>query len=336
VSLAIERVRARAGGFGLSADAQVPLDGVTVVFGPSGAGKSTLLKTLAGLIRPYEGRITLDGQVLDDAKLRIHVAPHRRGVGLLFQDARLFPHLTVAGNLDFAQRRRPGGRSEAAQSYRSEIIRLLDIGDLIERPVRNLSGGEKSRVALARAALGAPRLLMLDEPFAALDGRRRRLFLALLMRLSRELSTPMMLVTHLVEDAIEAADHIIAMRGGEIVASGPAEAVAAGEAFHLLLDLRDLGARIGSASLALPGEGRAVWVRADSVLLATRRPAGLSARNVWPGAISSIAREDDGSSLVAVETSAGRIFSRITAAAHSELGLADGGEVWAIVKTHSL
>ncbi len=337
MSLDVDGLEVDAGGFRLSAGFCLPLAGITVVFGPSGAGKSILLKTLAGLTRPAAGRIVLGGQVLDDVAGRVHVPPHRRGLGLLFQDSRLFPNLNVQGNLEYPVRRAPlasgDGRARVALA---EVARLLEIQDLLPRRVGQLSGGERSRVALARAILGAPRLLMLDEPFAALDGRRRRVFLALLVRLSRELSLPMIVVTHLVEDAIELADTIIAVRAGETIDHGPADRVASGDAFLSLLDQRDYGARIAAQVVSAPGDARGVWVRADSVLLATRRPEGLSARNVWGGHVAKLTREADGSILAVVESAVGRILARVTPEAMDDLGLVAGREVWAVVKTHSL
>lgn len=333
--LQVDGLEAKAGSFRLQGSFSLPPGGITVVFGPSGAGKSMLLKTLAGLVRPTAGRIVLDGRVLDDAGARTHVAAHRRGVGLLFQDARLFPHLTVEGNLSYARRRAAGSVGPGIPG----IADLLGISDLMPRPVRNLSGGEKSRVALARALSGAPRLLMLDEPFAALDGRRRRTFLALLRRINRELSLPMIVVTHLVEDAIELADNLVLVRAGQTIDSGAAEPVAAGERFGSLLDPRDAGTRLETSALsgggALP-DARAAWIRADTVLLATERPVGLSARNVWPGVVGDLVEEPDGALLASVNTPAGRLLSRITPEACQDLQLEPGREVWAIVKTHSL
>lgn len=336
MSLAVDSLRVEAGGFSLSARFEAPLDGVTVVFGPSGAGKSLLLKTVAGLVQPRAGSIRMGGEVLDDPARRIHAPAHRRGVGLVFQDARLFPHLTVAQNLDYAERRAVKADGGTVPVSRRDMAALLQIADLLERPVGNLSGGERSRVALARALMGRPRLLMLDEPFAALDGRRRRTFLELLARLNADLSLPMLLVTHLVEDAIELADTLVAVQAGEVIAYGPARDVAGTAAFRSLLDVRDIGARIEARSVAShAAQARALWLRADSVLLATKRPEGVSARNVWQGAVGGLLPETDGSVLATIETTVGRVLARITPAACDELALEPGREVWAIVKTHS-
>ncbi|MDZ4760250.1 MAG: ATP-binding cassette domain-containing protein, partial [Alphaproteobacteria bacterium] len=313
----------------------IPLKGVTAVFGPSGAGKSMLLATIAGLHKLASGRVVLAGRVLEDAESGVRTAPHQRDVSLVFQESRLFPHLTVRGNLDYAARR---ATPKLALPAIEEIARRLEIGELLGRQVRDLSGGERSRVALARALLSAPSLLLLDEPFAALDGRRRRAFIAMLLELNAATGLPMMVVTHTVEDVADLSDHVVAMKGGAVVASGKAGDVMGGTGFQALLDRRDIGARIDADRIT--GEsgrrGRAVWARADTVLIAAEAPRGLSARNVWPGRVVAISREADGAALVSIRTSAGVVLSRITPEALNELGLAEDKAAWAVVKTHAI
>ena len=337
MSLVVHQAKLTRGAFVLNAEFEAPSSGITVVFGPSGAGKSMLLSMLAGLHRLDAGRVSLDGRVLEDVATRTRVPTHRRGIGLVFQDARLFPHLTVRGNLLYAERRRPADRRAPVVD---EVAEQLDMSGLLDRAVRNLSGGEKSRVALARAMLSAPELLLLDEPFAALDGKRRRAFLALLREVSARASLPMMVVTHQIEDAAELADHVVALRDGRVVAHGPASGVMRRQEFAALLDRRDLGARIDANAVtggrAVGAVGAGAWVRADSVILATEPPKGLSARNVWQGHIASIHMEADGSALVSLATAPGYISSRITPEALAELQLKEGALVWAVVKTHSL
>ena len=333
MSLVVAGAVVRRGAFSLNAEFEAPSSGLTVVFGPSGAGKSMLLSMVAGLHRLEAGKINLNGRVLEDVAARERVATHQRGIGLVFQEARLFPHLTVRGNLLYAERRRPADR---AAPVVDEVAALLDISGLLDRAVRNLSGGEKSRVALARAMLSAPELLLLDEPFAALDGKRRRAFLALLREVSVKASLPMMVVTHQIEDAAELADHVVALKDGKIVAHGTASGVMRRQEFVSLLDRRDLGSRVDASAVAGVRPGGGVWVRADSVILATEPPKGLSARNVWAGHIASIHTEEDGSKLVSLATEPGYISSRITPEALAELDLKEGAQVWAVVKTHSL
>ena len=333
-------VTVRRGAFSLAADFSTPLieagrAGMSVIFGPSGAGKSMLLATLAGLNRVEGGRLALGDTTLDDPAAKVRLPPHRRNIGLVFQEARLFPHLTVRGNLGYAAKRAPPDRPVIDLD---ETARQLEISDLLDRPVRNLSGGEKSRVALARALLSSPSLLLLDEPFAALDGRRRRAFLALLAQINAARGLPMIVVTHQIEDAAELADHVLALKDGRVIACGPAIAIMRQPDFLALLDPRDLGARIdaGRVSGDVGALGRGVWVRADAVMVATEPPRGLSARNVWRGKVREIAHEADGSVVAWIDTQAGDVPARITPAALSELGLAVGKPAWAVVKTHAL
>jgi len=333
VSLDVRQAVVKRGAFSLAAEFETPGEGITVVFGPSGAGKSMLLSTLAGFYRLESGRISLNGRLLEDAAARERVSSFQRGVGLVFQDARLFPHLTVRGNLRYAERRRPAAR---AAPIVEEIAAQLDISEFLDRPVRNLSGGEKSRVALARAMLSAPEILLLDEPFAALDGKRRRAFLAMLRDISVKAKLPMMVVTHQIEDAAELADHVVALKEGRVVAHGSASAVMRRQEFVTLLDRRDIGARIDAGAIAGGRPGGGVWVKADNVILATEAPRGLSARNLWEGHIASIFREPDGSALVSLATQVGYISSRITPEALVDLHLEEGGKAWAVVKTHSV
>lgn len=331
MSLDLRAAVIRRGGFRLSADLSIPAEGITVVFGPSGAGKTMMLSAIAGLHRLAAGSVAFNGRVLENVSQRVRVPAHDRGVGLVFQDARLFPHLTVRGNLHYAESRRPAARNAPIAI---EISRVLEFEDLLDRPVHNLSGGEKSRVALARAIVSAPELLLLDEPFAALDGRRRRDFARQLKEHCRDQGLPMIVVTHLVEEAAELANHIVAVRAGRVVCEGKPADVMMRPEFMGLLDPRDRGSWVQGAAGFAPSDG--VWVRADSVLLASREPAGISARNVWPGRVASIAREKDGSILVSLSTDKGYILSRITPEALAELKFEEGSAAWAIVKAHAL
>jgi molybdate transport system ATP-binding protein len=332
VSLSLKNAVVRKGEFRLTADCETPASGITVVFGPSGAGKSMLLAAIAGLHRLESGRVAFNTRVLEDAAARTRIGPHDRGIGLVFQDARLFPHLSVRGNIQYAEHRRPAARNAPITI---EIARRLEIEDLLDRRVRNLSGGERSRVALARAIVSAPELLLLDEPFAALDGRRRRAFLKLLKDLSKSQNLPLLVVTHQVEEVAELADHVIAMKGGHVVSHGPAADVMNRPDFAALLDRRDFGARMDAAVVA-GGHTGGVWIKADSVLLAAEEPRGISARNVWRGTVRSIAREPDGSVMVSLAAEAGYISSRITPEALADLRLQEGVTVWAVVKSHAL
>lgn len=321
------------GGFALAAQFRAPGDSITVLFGPSGSGKTSLLLAIAGLVKS-KGRIRLGPRLLGDSEKSIHVLPHQRGIGMVFQDARLFPHLTVRRNIAYAWKRAPADRRHTIE----EAARFFDIAPLLDRPVGNLSGGEKSRVALARALVAAPDFLLLDEPFAALDGPRRRAFIAVLLAMHRNFRLPMLVVTHNIDDAAALATHLVALQAGQMVASGPFEQTARDPAFAGLLDCHDIGTAVSGLLIYTSHDQaqRYHWLRADHVVLAGEQPKAVSTRNVIEGNIVAVRREEDESRLVELKTSAGTIMARVTAEAVAELGLAQGRRVWALVKAHAL
>ena len=190
---------------------------VTGLFGASGAGKTSLVSMIAGLLRPDRGTIAIDGETLDDTAARIHVPPHRRRIGYVFQDARLFPHLDVRQNLDYG-RRMNGLAEDPAQ--RARVTDLLDIGGLMDRRPGQLSGGERQRVALGRALLSKPRLMLLDEPLGSLDEGRKLEILPYLMRLRDEASIPMVYVSHDAAEMRQLATQIVLLRNGRVSAFG--------------------------------------------------------------------------------------------------------------------
>jgi molybdate transport system ATP-binding protein len=192
----------------------------TALFGPSGSGKTSTINMIAGLVRPDRGRIVLDGDVLFDAAARIDVPPHRRRVGYVFQEGRLFPHLSVRQNLDYG-RWMCGLAADAAETAR--IVDLLDIGQLRDRRPGKLSGGERQRVALGRALLMRPRLLLLDEPLASLDRARKLEILPYFMRLRDETKVPMVYVSHQAGEIVRLADHVVRLEDGRVLASGGLE-----------------------------------------------------------------------------------------------------------------
>jgi molybdate transport system ATP-binding protein len=191
--------------------------GVTGLFGTSGAGKSSLINMIAGLLRPDRGTIMIDGVAMDDSAARIHVPPHRRRIGYVFQDARLFPHLSVRANLDYG-RRMNGLPVDAA--HQARVVDLLGIGALIDRRPGALSGGERQRVALARALLGRPRLLLLDEPLGSLDAERKSEILPYLVRLRDDAGVPMVYVSHDIAELQLLASRVVVLRRGRVVFSG--------------------------------------------------------------------------------------------------------------------
>jgi molybdate transport system ATP-binding protein len=331
----VVNARAGLGGFLLEARFQAPGDAITALFGPSGAGKSLALDLIAGVRRPDSGTVVRGQQVLDDVEAGIHVSAYRRGVGLVFQEARLFPHLDVRGNLAFAASRAPGGRGELTLA---RVAAHFHLEDLLDRRVRKLSGGEKARVALARALLSAPDFLLLDEPFAALDGVRRTAFLAILRGMHAEFKLPMLVVTHHIDDAVALASHLVGIQAGRVIAEGELRQIVRAPAFRGLLAPRDVGAAIATSGLqrSAVNQAQAAWVRADHVLVANAEPSGLSARNIWPGTVAALEPEPDAAVLVDLMTEAGPLFARVTVAAAAELKLSPGQKVWAIVKAHSL
>jgi molybdate transport system ATP-binding protein len=193
---------------------------VTGLFGASGAGKTSLVNMIAGLLRPDRGMISVDGETLDDTSARSHVPIHRRRIGYVFQDARLFPHIDVRQNLDYGRRMNRLGEDTA---QRKRVIDLLDIGDLLDRRPGRLSGGERQRVALGRALLSRPRLLLLDEPLGSLDEERKEDILPYLVRLRDEAGIPMVYVSHDASEMRQLASRIVMLQRGRITAFGGPE-----------------------------------------------------------------------------------------------------------------
>jgi len=336
--------------------------GVTGIIGPSGAGKSMTLSAIAGLTRPERARIALGDEVFVDTARGIFMPPEQRRVGYVFQEARLFPHLSVAENLDYGAKR----RGSAGAMTRAEVIDLLGIGALLDRRPHRLSGGEAQRVAIGRALLSAPRLLLMDEPLSSLDIRRRREIMPFLEALHRQLDLPILFISHNIDEIVRLADRVLVLHGGRIAASGEvAEVLNRLDVQSLILGADDnaadpatiLEARvsrhdaahylteldIGGASLAVPAltlaPGARVRLRlhARDIALATERPAALSIQNVIEAKIVEI--KTAGPSQVDVELAVGaqlRLFARITNRAAEQLQLASGRPVWALVKSVAL
>ena len=329
--------------FALDFDAARP---VAALFGPSGCGKSTTLALLAGLRRPDAGRVTLDGDVLTDTERGLHVPPERRGIGLVAQDGLLFPHLDVGGNLEFAERR-ARGRPHAALR---DVIDALRLEPLLARRVAELSGGERQRVALGRALLAGPRLLLLDEPVSALDEPARWEVLAFVEEVTRRFAVPALYVSHQRAEVARLASHAARMESGRVVAIGAAAEVlqAAPESGAVPNLFRatftDSGA--GDAQLAdgtpvvLPGEGAAgtsVWCRVSSGAIALQRGEATtptSARNHLPGRVVALARE--ALRVRVIVEAAIPLHVDVTPAAAAELSLEPGAAVVCTFKSHSV
>jgi molybdate transport system ATP-binding protein len=219
-------VEKRLGDFSIAAQFDTGA-GVTALFGPSGAGKTTVVNMIAGLLKPDRGRITLDNDTLFDSEKRIDLPAHRRRIGYVFQEGRLFPHLSVAANLDYG-RRMCGLAADPTEMQR--ILTLLDIGHLLGRRPGKLSGGERQRVAIGRALLMRPRLLLLDEPLASLDTARKREILPYLERLRDEAGVPMVYVSHHAGELRRIANSVVRLDGGRVAAAGGKELLAEADA----------------------------------------------------------------------------------------------------------
>jgi len=330
--------------------------GVTALFGRSGSGKTSLVRIIAGLSRPDQGRLMVDGDVLLDTENRIFVPKHRRRFGYVFQEGRLFPHLTVRQNLNYG--RWFAGKGSQGEDF-DRIVDLLGIGALLERRPGKLSGGEKQRVAIGRALLAAPRLLLMDEPLAALDDQRKAEILPYLERLRDETATPIVYVSHSVAEVARLADRVVMMKDGRVEAIGTPSEVLSGPAF-LSSDRRDAGAvltgtvetldiphrlatiRLSAAQIVVPNAnveaGRTVRVHIPErdVMIATQRPEGLSALNILEGEVAAIEPDGEGMVRVRIRTSEDVLLARITALSVERLDLKLEKPVFAVIKTVAL
>ena len=327
--------------------------GLTALFGRSGSGKSTVIELVAGLARPDRGRIVVDGEVLVDTQAGVFVPAHRRRIGIVFQEARLFPHLSVRQNLGFGRWFARRTARDATGAELTAVVGLLGIEGLLERRPSGLSGGERQRVAIGRALLARPRLLLMDEPLSALDEARKREILPYIERLRDEAGLPIVYVSHAVAEVARLASTIVVLEAGRVVAHGPAETVLrrpdqppgaeAGAILAMRVAAHDaargltrLAGAVGALEVPLIdiGIGQSVRVRvpARDVMVATQTPAGLSARNVLSGRVRAI-HESGGSALVEIESGGAVIAADLTRASARELDLAPGRPVFAIVKS---
>lgn len=347
------RMRVDWPGFNLDVELDLPGRGVTALFGHSGSGKTTLLRCIAGLERAPEGFLRVKGALWQD---RRHWLPtHRRPLGYVFQEASLFPHLTVLGNLQYGLSRVKGDRRNL-----DPAIALLGIEQLLERKPDRLSGGERQRVAIARALAVNPRILLMDEPLAALDLARKREILPYLERLHDELDIPVLYVSHSPDEVARLADYLVAMEGGRVLASGPLQSTltrldlpirlgedagaifdgtvgAVDELWHLVrVDFA--GGSLWARNPGLtPGRKVRVRVLARDVSIAVEKPGPSSIQNLLPGVVDAVADDDHPAlALVRVNVGESQLVARLTRRAADNLDIAPGQKVWAQVKSVAL
>ena len=351
------RLRLPRAGFTLQVDLALPARGITAVFGASGSGKTTLLRCVAGLERASDAFVKIGGAVWQDDAQGIFVPTWKRPLGYVFQEASLFDHLDVRGNLAYGLRRSGGAEQAIALDA---AIELLGIGALLQRRTGQLSGGERQRVAIARALATQPQLLLLDEPLASLDLARRREILPWLERLRDQLRIPMLYVTHSADEVARLADTLVVLERGAVAAAGPVADVFAGIASPALLgdeagallegtvaerDPRWQLARVefGGGALWLRDGGAAIGQRvrlrvlARDVSIATEAPRHTSIQNLLPAVVHAIAADAHPSqAMVQLACGESMLLSRITARAVDSLGLQAGTPVWAQVKSVAL
>jgi len=371
VTLSVD-IRHRRGDFTLDVRFEASR-GVTALFGPSGAGKTTVLDLIAGLERPTEGRITIDGEVLVDTAMGTSVPVHLRRIGYVFQDSRLFPHLSVQENLDYGARfaGRLGDRPD-----RGHVVELLGLAGLLARRPATLSGGEKQRVAIGRALLSAPRLLLLDEPMASLDAARRAEILPYLSRVRAEAGIPIVHVSHALPEVAKLADTVVLLEGGRVTAVGPVaellsrldlgEAAQAAKAGAVLTAIVEGPSSRGGQSPAgtvpfagpdsssstllrhpagefhvpwhgqPPGTSVRLYVMARDVALAIGEPGMLSIRNRLAATIVEVGPAHGGVQEIRLDVGGEALLSRVAAETVAEMALRPGMPVMALIKSVAL
>jgi molybdate transport system ATP-binding protein len=349
------RIAHRFAGFSLDIAFEAP-GGITALFGRSGAGKSTIVHAIAGLMRPDQGVIRMGDTTLLDTGTGIFVAPHRRRVGYVFQEGRLFPHLSVRQNLSYGGWFAPKAQFGPKMDH---IVDLVGIGHLMDRKPRHLSGGEKQRTALARAILSRPEILLMDEPLAALDAPRKAEILPYLERLRDETRIPILYVSHSVAEIARLANTIVLMEAGRVTMVGPAQAVLSDPAATETLGAPETGAIVtavvtghdadGLSQLAFdggvlwlaqvpaaPGTALRVRILAQDIMLARTRPDAISALNILACRVVSITPRGQQDTLIQLQAGAETLLARVTTRSTRLLSLVEGMEVFAIIKAVSV
>ncbi len=343
------------GNLKLTVNTAVPLEGITGLFGPSGAGKTTLLRIIAGLETHARGKVVFDNTVWQDDAPRVFVPPHKRRIGYVFQDNRLFSHLNVEGNIRYGLRRRQGAIKYA------DVVAALDLAPLLGRRPGSLSGGELQRVAIGRALLSQPQLLLMDEPVSALDLPRRKEILKYLQRLPEIFNVPIVYVTHAIEEIAQLARSVIVLAQGRVVRSGTVAEIFGDTDLSGLMGQSDSGSLldamvighdqryqhsivvVAGQHILIPGTSQPIGsqirlhIHARDVSIALQQPEHISIRNILAARIVGIT-DSPGSAYVDVQLDldGSRLHSRITRLAVADLGLRTGQQVFALIKGVSL
>ncbi|MFP2238015.1 molybdenum ABC transporter ATP-binding protein ModC [Pseudescherichia vulneris] len=336
----------------LTINESLPASGITAVFGVSGAGKTSLINAISGLTRPQQGRIVLNGRVLNDVEKKICLSPEKRRVGYVFQDARLFPHYKVRGNLRYGMAKSMAGQFD-------KLVALLGIETLLDRLPGGLSGGEKQRVAIGRALLTAPELLLLDEPLASLDIPRKRELLPYLQRLAREINIPMLYVSHSLDEILHLADKVLVLEEGNVKAFGNLEDVWGSSVMHpwlpqdqqsSILKVTVLEHHPHYAMTALGLGDQHLWVnklerpvqsavrvriQASDVSLVLQPPVHTSIRNVLRAKVANC-YDNNGQVEVELEVGGRTLWARISPWARDDLAVKPGQWLYAQIKSVSI
>jgi len=350
------RVVKKRDGFTLDATFEAPTPGVVALFGRSGCGKTTTVNIMSGLLDADEARVEVDGHVLADTAAGISVPPEQRRIGYVFQDGRLFPHMSVVRNLRYGLKRT---RALPQSIGFEQIVALLGLEKLLQRQPYQLSGGERQRVSLGRALLSQPGLLLLDEPLAALDAARRQEVLPYLERLRDNLSIPMVYVSHQFDEVLQLATHVVLMDAGRVVAQGSLSEVSLVPQLRAIVGPDSVGAvldgvvagvdatcgmaelRVGTGSLNVSvsgvsvGDPVRVQLLARDIILGIEQPRGLSVRNQLRGVVVDVVEDEEDTRLVTVDVGGANVLSRVTRGAVEALGLRVGMNVWVLVKAVS-
>ncbi|MDD1779569.1 molybdenum ABC transporter ATP-binding protein ModC [Enterovibrio sp. ZSDZ35] len=337
--------------FSLSIDVNIPSKGITAVFGRSGAGKTSVINAIAGLVTPTNGLIRVGEKTLFDSNNKVNLPPESRRIGYVFQDARLFPHLSVAKNLKYGQRK-------GSIDKLNEVTELLDISHLLKRHPSELSGGEKQRVAIGRALLSDPELLIMDEPTASLDAPRRQELISYLLKLTTSLNIPVIYVSHSLDEILQLADHMLLLADGSVVANGTLHEVWGSAHMRPWLNVKEQSALVTATVVGkhprydmsqLNLEGEALWVQevgepsgttlrlrvfANDISIVKAKPSDTSIRNIIPCTVEDITTLNDqlGYRQVALRVGKEVLLANVTEWAIDDLALTSGDRVFAQLK----